>query len=136
MQNAPKLRLLALAILLAPPARAEFVVADPPDAGTPSYQNDPRGEAQSVPNASRRPSPATAPAIPLARGFGEDVPLSFAIRQIVPPGTRVTLAEGVDAEATLDWRGGRRWHQTLAQAIAPLGLRLVAVRGGWLIRPQ
>jgi hypothetical protein len=73
--------------------------------------------------------------VPEAQGFGEGVPLAFAIRQIVPAGTRVTLAEGVAADTPVDWRGGRAWNRVLADATAAVGLRLLPVRGGWIVQP-
>ena len=59
----------------------------------------------------------------LAQGFGNQVPLAFASRQIVPPGVRVTFAPDVDQAAPVDWRGGRRWDAVLRAALAPLSLR-------------
>ena len=68
------------------------------------------------------------PRIPLAQGFGNEVPLSFAARQIVPPGIAIRLGPGVDADAPVTWAGGGPWNQVLATAVAPLGYR---VRVGW-----
>ena len=68
------------------------------------------------------------PHIPLAEGFGNQVPLSFAVRQIVPRGVSIRLEPGVDADAPVTWAGGGPWNQVLATAVAPLGYR---VRVGW-----
>ena len=68
------------------------------------------------------------PHIPLAEGFGNGVPLSFAARQIVPRGVSIRLGPGVDADAPVTWTGGSPWNQVLATAVAPLGYR---VRVGW-----
>lgn len=78
--------------------------------------------------------PQRRPVVPLAQGFGRDVPLAFAIRQIVPAGVRLTLADGVDPDAPVVWRGGRPWTKALGEAVTPLGLRLVATPRGWTIR--
>lgn len=52
------------------------------------------------------------------RGFGRGVPMSFAMRQIVPDGWSVTY--GVDVEAAkikVSWRGGADWR-SVVDAIA------------------
>lgn len=134
MRAAPTLLLPLTALLLAgEPARAEFVVAD-------SYDSS---AAASTPEAGRgEPAPPPAPrravpAIPIAHGFGDAVPLRFALRQIVPARARVEIADGVDPDLPVDWRGGRRWDRVLADAVAPLGLRLTPAPrgGGWVLRP-
>lgn len=67
----------------------------------------------------------TRPSTPLiARGFGDQIPLSFAVRQIVPPSINVTFGPGADDAALVDWRGGKPWRLVLDEAIEPLGLRL------------
>ena len=68
------------------------------------------------------------PRIPLAEGFGNQVPLSFAARQIVPRGVSIRLGPGVDADAPVTWAGSGPWNQVLATAVARLGYR---VRVGW-----
>ncbi|ATQ70904.1 hypothetical protein CQW49_23275 (plasmid) [Methylosinus trichosporium OB3b] len=64
-----------------------------------------------------------------ARGFGNQIPLAFAIRQIVPPPIKVRFARDVDRGALVDWRGGRAWPSVLRDALRPLGLRVVARQG-------
>ncbi len=67
------------------------------------------------------------PVIPVAHGFGDDVPLAFAVRQIVPPKVKVTFGPEVDQAVLVNWKGGRPWTAALQAAVRPLGLR-VAVR--------
>ena len=76
---------------------------------------------------TQRPLIRAAPtvAIPIAHGFGNDVPLGFAARQIVPGRVKVTFGPGVDEAALVDWRGGRSWIDTLQAAVRPLGMRVV-----------
>lgn len=62
---------------------------------------------------------------PRARGFGNRIPLSFAIRQIVPSPVKVRFAREDDRGALVDWRGGRPWPSVLREAVRPLGLRAV-----------
>ena len=73
------------------------------------------------------PSQAAPEASPFKRadGFGREVPLRFAIKQIVPPGVDATIAAGIDPDIPVDWTGGRPWNRVLAAAIQPLGLRLL-----------
>ena len=62
--------------------------------------------------------------VPVASGFGRHVPLSFAVRQIVPPNLHVIYANGIDPGAMVDWTGGQAWNAVLTRAVAPLGLRV------------
>jgi len=94
------------------PAHADFVIATAP-----------LGFGQLPPHtAVRHVEPSDAA---IARGFGVRVPLFFAVRQIVPATINVTYGAGVDPDAVVDWRGGRNWHLVLADAVKPLGLRVV-----------
>lgn len=136
MRAAPTLLLPLTALLLAgAPAKAEFVVADSYDSSATASTPEAGGAETAAPRLRR----AAPPAIPVAQGFGEGVPLRFALRQIVPARARVELADGVDPDLPVDWRGGRRWDRVLADAVAPLGLRLVPAPrgggGGWVLRP-
>ncbi|MCB8883036.1 hypothetical protein ACELLULO517_22500 [Acidisoma cellulosilytica] len=61
----------------------------------------------------------------MAKGFGNNVPLAFACRQIVPAAVRVTYGPGVSASSMVSWQGGKGWNEDLREAIKPLGLHLV-----------
>jgi hypothetical protein len=61
----------------------------------------------------------------LVAGFGDQVPLSFACRQIVPKVYKVNYGPGVDSTALVDWKGGQTWPMVLGRAIRPLGLHIV-----------
>ena len=63
----------------------------------------------------------------LVLGFGDQVPLSFACRQIIPRGVRVLYGPGASPDALVDWKGGDVWPLVLGRAIHPLGLHMVAV---------
>jgi hypothetical protein len=69
--------------------------------------------------------PVHKPAVVIARGFGHDVPLEFAVRQVVPPRMRVTYGESVDRQIRVSWDGGKAWDEVLRGVVAPLGLHLV-----------
>lgn len=79
-------------------------------------------EPPAQPDARRKTTRLRAPLV--AHGFGDQVPLSFAVRQIVPRSIKVTFGPGADDTALVDWRGGKQWRLVLGEAIAPLGLRL------------
>ena len=106
----------------APALPADFSLLSTPtpqsQAGPPTPEATPRvaGPARQRPYA------------PVAQGFGDHVPLSFAVRQIVPRGIPVHIGPGIDTDAAITWAGGRAWHRVLAAAVAPLGYR---VRVGW-----
>ena len=117
--------LAALASLLgAASARPDFVLSPP-------SQPDPAGVTAGPPSAHpyrapvRTRSPASAG---IAQGFGRQVPLSFAVRQIVPSFVHVSYGPDVDTSAPVDWTGGAPWDQVLRAAVEPLGLSLITGR--------
>ena len=122
--------LLLSGLLFAPSARADFVVAGQSPAappGSPSAQGaqdaaSPDGGGPAV--SADTPHPAQPPFM-LAQGFGDQVPLRFAVRQIVPRAVKVTYGPGADPDAAVDWKGGQGWNRVLFNAVRPLGLRLV-----------
>jgi hypothetical protein len=61
---------------------------------------------------------------PVAAGFGQDVPLEFAVRQITPRWVHVSYGDTVDRQARVTWKGGRAWNQVLGGVLAPLGLHM------------
>jgi len=96
----------------------------------PIVRESPQAPTNLMPKAGqRRPVSrrvARAPVqYPEARGFGDEVPLRFAVRQIVPAGIDVLFAPGADQDALVSWRGGGPWNHTLQAAIRPLGLRVI-----------
>ena len=114
------------------PAWADFQLGSAPFVAGSTIQDGSRPIVLSpesptqVPMQVRRIAPVSG--TPIAHGFGNEVPLAFATRQIVPGRVRVTFGPGVDQAALVDWRGGRPWVETLQSAVRPLGFR-VAVRG-------
>ena len=121
-------------LALAGPAYADFSMdsaknnaaapaADAADPGpSPGPTHRARKRLRAHPASSARPSPSEAQA--LASGFGAQVPLAFAIRQMAPDGFEVILEPAADPNALVDWRGGRPWTQALADAVQPLGLEV------------
>lgn len=117
-------------LLLAVPARAEFQIAPTRlEAGATALASSQPITLYSdgtIPTAApvRRHRVAATPLIPVALGFGNQVPLAFATRQIVPPRVKVTFGPEVEQEALVDWSGGRPWMEALRAAVRPLGLRV------------
>ena len=106
------------------PAWADFQLSPAlSDSAQPSHS---RSGPVSLPIAAAVPARRTAaqPAIPVAHGFGHQVPLAFATRQIVPAGVKTTFGPGVDQAALVDWSGGRPWIEVLRAAVHPLGLHV------------
>ena len=60
----------------------------------------------------------------MAYGFGNNVPLAFACRQIVPPAVKVTFGPGVNPATPVTWKGGDTWNHVLRDTVTPLGLHL------------
>lgn len=70
---------------------------------------------------------APAPATPTAKvidGFGKQVPLVIAMRQILPSDYGFAHRDGVDLGQLIDWQGGRPWPQVLSEALAPIGVKV------------
>jgi hypothetical protein len=117
----PPIPLIALALIIpAVEGRAEFRVTSTPDAST----AEPAQPSQLSPRPTRQTTSQRPRSI--LRGFGTGIPLSFAVRQIVPPNVDVAYGPNVNPEQlTVTWRGGRPWLTTLRAAVAPLGLHVV-----------
>ena len=104
------------------PARADFVLGGAKPAGAAPVPMQAAPPAAEVP--AEKPEQA-APRFKVARGFGEAVPMSFAVRQIVPAAVRVHYGPGIDPDTLVSWKGNRPWNQALAAAVRPLHLRIV-----------
>jgi hypothetical protein len=69
-------------------------------------------------------SPAPPKGPPLAVGFGQKVPLEFAVRQIAPRWLHVSYGDTVNSHMRVSWHGGRPWNQVLGGVLKPLGLHM------------
>ena len=63
----------------------------------------------------------TSPALAL-EGFGDNVPLSFAVRQIVPTKYDVSFGPDVKADKTVSWKADGDWQHTLKSLTTKQGL--------------
>ena len=111
-----------VALLPTGPAHADFVLGSARPGSLPAALSP---QAVPAPEAAQDTPEQVAPRFKLARGFGNAVPLSFAVRQIVPPVVKVRYGAGIDPDAVVSWKGDRPWNQVLAAAIHPLQLRIV-----------
>jgi hypothetical protein len=115
-------------------ADAEFLMVSPPATET-------GANPAPLSTAPMRPRPRPHPKIrphapdPALTGFGDKVPLSFAVRQIVPARFQVAFGETVNRDAPVDWKGGKPWRPTLSEALRPLGLTVSVVSAVVTIQP-
>ena len=108
--------------------------AGQPSSNQPSSNSAPRivdqapvviqgGSTNTVP--SRQQQRATSPSLAMEQvveGFGDKVPLTVAIQQILPQGYGYTLGDGVDAGQLVSWRGGRPWNAVMQDMLGSAGL--------------
>ena len=130
MRDALTAGIFVAALALPICARADFVVSGQAAAHTPA--TDAPQPAQSNQKADEAVSNDTAPShtpirprFMVAQGFGDAVPLRFAVRQIVPKSVRIVYGPGTSPDALVTWKGGQGWNWVLFHAVRPLGLRLV-----------
>ena len=116
---------LSSAIMLLQPVQVDFrldgisppvAVAVQPLVAIAPPQMPPDGPAPPHP-------PVRAPR--LAAGFGHDVPLEFAVRQLVPATMHVEYDDTVDRQLRVSWQGGKPWEEVLRAVTTPIGLRVV-----------
>ena len=125
----PYVVVLAAHLLFPTPLPIDFSLMTPNGAPAQSARGD---SADAVP-----PARATSPNPPARRvrsgplsdqaviqGYGADIPLSFAVRQIVPRAFQVAFGPGVERDRTVSWVGGKPWRTALQDAVRPLGLRV------------
>jgi hypothetical protein len=108
-------------------ARADFIVKPAPDVlpmpaapsapGPPAVSDTPHIDPGDI---------ADKQIVPLVRGFGDHVPLAFAVRQIVPARIKVSYGPGVDPDTLVSWKGGDTWPAVLGRAIRPHGLHMIS----------
>ena len=86
--------------------------------------------------APSAPSPSSSPSdAPIVEGFGKQVPLVVALRQILPANYSFAHRDGVDLSASVDWNGGRPWPDVLLSTLAPLGLKATISADTVMIEP-
>lgn len=76
------------------------------------------------------PSPTNTVSIPSApvlsasviEGFGKDIPLVMALRDIVPAGYAFSFGAANIAGQKISWEGGKPWSEVLADSLSAVGL--------------
>lgn len=58
-------------------------------------------------------------------GFGKDIPLVLAMRQVIPAEYAFIFDPGIDLSMRVNWNGGRPWQTVLEDMIGEAGLGLV-----------
>ena len=58
----------------------------------------------------------------IAQGFGNNIPLTYAVEQIVPDAYIVSYGKGVDVTIPVNWRGGEDWRVVLEKVASETGL--------------
>lgn len=71
-----------------------------------------------------------------AVGFGSDIPLALALRQIVPPEYAYAFDPAVDQGARITWNGGKPWDSVLNDALSQHGLAAVVTDKTVRVMPQ
>ncbi|MGB4102279.1 MAG: TcpQ domain-containing protein [Alphaproteobacteria bacterium] len=90
------------------PMQLPAVVPEAPPPPAPSIPSTP-GIATPV----TTPTPAAPPsASEMVDGFGRDIPLTVALKQILPPSYGFAL-DGVDGGMLVSWEGGKAWYHVL-----------------------
>lgn len=102
-------------------AHANFVIQSPGADTGPDFVNS---GSKGDPASSGADSSSQPVRWKMAYGFGNNIPLAFACRQIVPPAVKVTYGPGVNPAIPVTWKGGDSWNHVLRDTVMPLGLRL------------
>lgn len=83
--------------------------------------------AEPLPEAEATDQPpglaATGLEADVVTGYGENLPLIIALRQIVPAEYQFAFAEGVDLSTPVSWEGGRSWTELLDEVMKSVSLR-------------
>jgi len=91
----------------------------------------------SAPFAPVPPPPEAKAVYETVDGFGSDIPLALAMRQIVPPGYSYAFDPDINPGVRISWNGGKSWNQVLEDAVRPGDMRIeitgntVRVRQTW-----
>lgn len=67
---------------------------------------------------------AVAPELSVIQGFGDQIPFSFAMNQIVPSDFTVHYLDQPDPDTIVSWAGGRAWNKVLEDMLYAHGFRV------------
>ncbi|MCB9988530.1 MAG: TcpQ domain-containing protein [Rhodospirillales bacterium] len=80
--------------------------------------------------------PASASTKDVVVGFGNDMPLILAMRQIVPDNYAYSFAPQINQAVRVNWNGGQPWDVVLAEAVAPYNLDVDVIDQTVVIGPK
>ena len=135
---------LALGLLVAPqPSHAGFQWVSPsgtseqapaPIAAAPVVDTFPAPQIIGAPSDTVQATPTkwqdtisrTQPAAKeeVVRGFADNVPLSVALRQVLPQEVGFSVAQDVSLGTLVSWKGGAPWRQVMKDMLLPVGLAI------------
>ncbi|MDD9900229.1 MAG: TcpQ domain-containing protein [Alphaproteobacteria bacterium] len=77
-----------------------------------------------VPAANVEASPVVQPSVAvdpadMLSGFGSELPLVIALRQVVPAEYQMSFSTGVNPGTVVSWQGGKAWQDVLSDMLAP-----------------
>jgi len=58
----------------------------------------------------------------IIQGFASNVPLSLALRQVLPAGRSFLIEQGIETDTLVSYRGGKSWRETVQEMLRPAGL--------------
>jgi hypothetical protein len=121
----------------AAPAKPEAPKASEPKASAPAVsapkkaEVEKKAEVKEKPKAEEKPVELSKPApqsdTDLIQGFGKDLPLVIALRQVVPPNYAYHFDEGVAPGQKVSWQGGKAWPQVLSDMLISNDLQAMIV---------
>jgi len=65
---------------------------------------------------------STTTSTDVVHGFAKAVPVTVALRQLLPPGYAFTIDKDVKSKTLISYNGGKPWRDTLQGALTPVGL--------------
>lgn len=77
----------------------------------------------SAPKPAPAAAPATAPVEDKAvQGFADNIPLTVALRQVLPPEVGFSVSPDVGVDTMVSWKGGASWRKVMKDMLEPAGL--------------
>lgn len=117
----------------------QVLPAEPVVAPVPAPQDLPIPGMKSLPVKPSVAAPSVAAPVsasPVLEGFGKDIPLALALRDIVPSQYAFAFESGEMAGRKVSWRGGKPWKDSLDDALASIGLASVVQGNAVMIVSQ
>ncbi len=74
--------------------------------------------------AAPQPLAGAPVAYEIVEGFGSDVPLALALRQVVPAGYAFSFGNNVNPGYRVSWSGGKPWNEVIRDMIADLNYKV------------